>query len=213
MRLSLFFCKPYIHLCLSPVHAPRYGPTYVSFCPIAGRGHVAAWDGPWDKGRADLGHLESHSDRINQEVRGRRARWRLPGCDGGTREKGVGVGESRFALELVGWNGSLVLAGVSLTPSPSSCYHIQPKPRAEVGALPWLGVAMVPLAGWGSRCANKEATACLPGQGHGESQYLLFAKWKRSAESVGGFSSTWCPAQGHGCWASPCFLLVEFRSG
>lgn len=28
-----------------------------------------------DKGRADLGHVGGNSDRVNQEVRGRRARW------------------------------------------------------------------------------------------------------------------------------------------
>lgn len=49
--------------------------------------------------------------------------------------------------------------------SPPSLYHIQPCPRAGVcpgvsrgSALPWPGVALLLLAGWGSRCANTEAT-------------------------------------------------------
>ena len=79
------------------------------------------------------------------------------------------------------------LAGVSLTPSPRLTPSTTSSPVPEQGvcpgvsrgsALPRPGVALVLLAGWGSRCANKETTACLVGQGFRESQYLLFARWK-----------------------------------
>ena len=84
----------------------------------------------------------------------------------GTGEKGAGMGASHLTSELVGWVCPAFLAGVSLTPSP----HLPPSATSSLSqsrgsALPWPGVALGLLAGRGSRCANKEAAACLVGQG------------------------------------------------
>lgn len=109
---------------------------------------------------------------------------------GNQRERGVGESPAGpWSL----WDG--MAPGPGWAVSDSLPCLLLPHSAPSWGRGGWLALAgcgPVLLAGWGSRCTNKEATACLMSQGHRESQYL-FAKWKRSAESLGGFCSNCAP--------------------